>query len=95
MYGAWRSVSPIPAVDLSPGKSGYAVVVADDNPAGSAASCPAPYVKLRVTAPGTSASKTLSAWLPGANSYLPTCQTISGHPSDETSYIVPLSSLAH
>jgi hypothetical protein len=95
MFGAWQFASPMPVVDLPPGKSAYAVVAADDNPAGSAASCPAPYVKLRVTAPGSSASTTLSAWLPGANSYLPTCTSITGRPTDMISDIVPLSSLAH
>ena len=46
---------------LQPGDSAYAVVAADDHPAGNAASCPAPYVRLRVTPPGSSASVMVTA----------------------------------
>jgi hypothetical protein len=95
MYGAWQYSSPQPVVTLTPGSSAYAVVAADDNPAGTASSCPGPYTDLRVTVPGSSAATTLSAYLPGAGSYLPTCASIKGKPTDETSDIVPLSSLAH
>jgi Domain of unknown function (DUF4232) len=95
MFGAWQFSSPMPVVDLPPGKSAYAVVAADDHPVGSAATCPAPYVKLRVTVPGSSGSTTLSAWLPGADSYLPTCTSITGKPTYVISDIVPRSSLPH
>jgi len=95
MFGAWQFTSPMPVIDLAPGQSAYAVVAADDNPVGKAASCPAPYVELRVAVPGSSAGATVSAWLPGADSYLPTCESVSGKPTDETSDIVPLTSLAH
>lgn len=95
MFGAWQYSSPEPVVNLAPGESAYAVVAADDNPAGSASSCPAPYAELRVAAPGSSAATTVSAWLPGANSYLPTCTSVAGKPTDEISDIVPLTSLPH
>jgi hypothetical protein len=95
MFGAWQYSSPAPTVTLAPGASAYAVVAADDNPVGSATSCPAPYVELRVTAPGSPAATTVSAWLPGASSYLPTCASVSGKPTDEVSDVVPLTSLAH
>lgn len=95
MFGAWQYSSPEPVVNLAPGESAYAVVAADDNPAGSASSCPAPYAELRVAAPGSSAATTVSAWLPGANSYLPTCASVAGKPTDEISDIVPLTSLPH
>ncbi len=93
MFGAWRYSSPPPVLTLAPGASGYAVVAADDNPAGSAASCPAPYTELRVAPPGSGPVTTVSAWLPGADSYLPTCPSAAGRPTDEVSDIVPLSSL--
>jgi Protein of unknown function (DUF4232) len=95
MYGAWQQPSPLPALTLAPGGSAYAVVAADDQPAGSAASCPAPYVRLRVTPPGGSADVVVSAWLPGARSYLPSCAAINGSTTGEVSAITPLSSLAH
>lgn len=95
MFGAWQYSSPEPVVNLAPGESAYAVVAADDNPAGSASSCPAPYAELRVAAPGSPAATTMSAWLPGANSYLPTCASVAGKPTDEISDVVPLTSLPH
>lgn len=95
MFGAWQYSAPPPVVDLAPGASAYAVVAADDHPAGNTASCPAPYARLRVTVPGSPVVTTVSAWLPGANSYLPTCASVSGAPTDEVSDIVPLSKLAH
>jgi hypothetical protein len=95
MFGAWQYSSPAPVVALAPGASAYAVVAADDNPAGSATSCPAPYVELRVAAPGSPVATTVSAWLPEADTYLPTCPSVSGRSTDETSDIVPLTSLAH
>jgi hypothetical protein len=95
MYGAWQVPASLPVVTLPPGGSAYAVVAADDQPVGSAASCPAPYVRLRVSAPGTSGSVVVSAWLPGAGSYLPSCTSITGSPTGEVSAITPLSSLPH
>lgn len=95
MFGAWRYSSPAPVITLAPGASAYAVVAADDNPAGSAPNCPAPYAELRVSAPGSTETTTLSAWLPGADTYLPTCASAAGKTTGETSYIVPLSSLPH
>ena len=94
MYGAWQAPASLPVVTLPPGGSAYAVVAADDHPTGNA-SCPAPYVRLRVSAPGTSGSVMVSAWLPGAGSYLPSCPSITGSPTGEVSAITPLSSLPH
>jgi len=94
MYGAWRVPAPLPVVKLQPGDSAYAVVAADDQPAG-AASCPAPYVRLRVSPPGGSSSVVISAWLPGAGTDLPACAAVNGSPTGEISAITPLSSLPH
>ena len=95
MYGAWQAPSPLPVVRLGPGQSAYAVVAAADQPAGSAASCPAPYVRLRVGPPGGPAGAVVSAWLPGARSYLPSCAAIDGSTTGEVSAITPLSALPH
>jgi hypothetical protein len=37
----------------------------------------------------------VSAWLPGARSYLPSCTSITGSTTGEVSAITPLSGLAH
>jgi Protein of unknown function (DUF4232) len=95
MYGAWQAPASLPVLKLKPGESAYAVVAASDHPAGSAGHCPAPYVRLRVSPPGGSGSVTVSAWLPGARSYLPSCPSIDGSPTGEVSAITPLSSLPH
>jgi len=95
MFGAWHYSAPPPVVTLRPGDSAYAVVAADDKPAGNAASCPAPYVRLRVSPPGDSGQVTISAWLPGARSYLPACTSADGSPTTGTSTITTLSSLPH
>jgi Protein of unknown function (DUF4232) len=95
MYGAWQAPSPLLAVTLPPGASAYAVVAAADQPAGSAAACPAPYVRLRVAPPGGSGGVVVSAWLPGARSYLPSCAAIDGATTGEVSAITALSALPH
>lgn len=95
MFGAWRYTAPPPVVTLQPGDSAYAVVAADDQPAGNNAHCPAPYVRLRVSAPGSSGDVIIAAWLPGAGSYLPACMSFSGSPTAETSTITTLAQLAH
>jgi hypothetical protein len=94
MYGAWQAPAQLPVVKLQPGESAYAVVAADDQPTGNG-NCPAPYVHLRVTPPGSSADVVVTAWLPGARTYLPACTSISGTPTAEISAITPLSSLPH
>jgi Protein of unknown function (DUF4232) len=95
MYGAWHVPTPLPVVKLQPGASAYAVVASDDQPVGSATSCPAPYVRLRVSPPGSPAAVTVSAWLPGARSYLPACTAVNGAPTGEISAITSLASLPH
>lgn len=95
MFGAWHYSAPPPVVALQPGESAYAIVAADDKPAGSSAHCPAPYVRLRVSAPGDPGNVTISAWLPGARSYLPSCASANGSPTAGTSTITTLSSLPH
>jgi hypothetical protein len=94
MYGAWHVPAPLPVMKLQPGDSAYAVVAADDQPAG-AASCPAPYVRLRVSPPGSSGSVVISAWLPGAGTDLPACAAVNGSPTGEISAVTPLSGLPH
>jgi hypothetical protein len=95
MFGAWHYSPPPPVVTLQPGDSAYAIVAADDKPAGSSTRCPAPYARLRVSAPGDSGNVTISAWLPGARSYLPSCASANGSPTAGTSTITTLSSLPH
>ncbi len=95
MFGAWHYTAPPPVVTLQPGNSAYAIVAADDKPAGGNSRCPAPYVRLRVSPPGDSENVTISAWLPGAVSYLPACTSADGSPTAGTSTITTLSSLPH
>jgi hypothetical protein len=95
MFGAWHYSAPLPVVALQPGDSAYAIVAADDKPAGSSTRCPASYTRLRVSPPGDSGSVTISAWLPGAGSYLPSCASANGSPTAGTSTITTLSSLPH
>jgi Protein of unknown function (DUF4232) len=95
MFGAWHYTAPPPVVTLQPGSSAYAIVAADDKPAGDNSRCPAPYVRLRVSPPGDSGNVTISAWLPGAVSYLPACASADGSPTAGTSTITTLSSLPH
>ncbi len=95
MFGAWHYTAPPPVVTLWPGDSAYAVVAADDNAAGGNTHCPAPYVRLQVSPPGDSENVTISAWLPGAVSYLPACTSADGSPTAGTSTITTLSSLPH
>jgi hypothetical protein len=95
MFGAWHYTAPPPVMTLKPGDSAYAVVEADNQPAGNNAHCPAPYVRLRVSPPGDSGSVTVSAWLPGADSYLPACTSSNGSPTAQTSTITTLASLPH
>jgi hypothetical protein len=94
MFGAWHYTAPPVTLSLKPGDSGYAVVAADDKPAGDSSRCPAPYVHLKVSAPGDSGSVTISAWLPGAGTYLPACTAADGSPTAGTSTITTLSNLA-
>ena len=95
MFGAWHYSAPPPVVALQPGNSAYAIVAADDKPAGNSNRCPAPYARLRVSPPGDSGNVTISAWLPGAGSYLPSCASANGSPTAGTSTITTLSSLPH
>jgi hypothetical protein len=95
MFGAWHYTAPPPVVTLQPGDSGYAIVAADDKPAGNSNQCPAPYARLRVSAPGDSGNVTISGWLPGASTYLPSCASASGSPTAGTSTITTLSRLPH
>jgi Protein of unknown function (DUF4232) len=93
MFGAWRYAAPLPVVVLRPGDSAYAVVAAGDEPAGRSTHCPEPYVRLRVGPPGRPGRVTISAWLPGARSYLPSCTAIDGSPTAVISAITTLSHL--
>lgn len=95
MFGAWHYTAPPPVVTLGPGDSAYAVVISDDQPAGNSTHCPAPYVRLRVSPPGDAGKVTVSAWLPGAGSYLPSCPSADGSPTAATSTITTLASLPH
>ena len=95
MFGAWHYTAPPPVVTLRPGDSAYAVVAADDQSTGGNTRCPAPYLRLRVSPPGDSGNVTISAWLPGAGSFLPACTSANGSPTAGTSVITTLSSLPH
>ena len=95
MFGAWHYTAPPAVLILKPGDAGYAIVAADDKPAGDNTRCPAPYERLRVSPPGDSGSVTISAWLPGAATYLPACTSADGSPTAGTSTITTLFSLPH
>jgi len=95
MFGAWQYTAPAPVVTLQSGDSACAIVAADDHPAGGDTRCPAPYVRLQVSPPGDSGNVTISAWLPGADSFLPACPAADGSPTTGTSTITTLSSLPH
>jgi hypothetical protein len=95
MFGAWQYTAPPRVVTLQPGDSAYAIVAATNKPAGDNTRCPAPYVRLRVSPPGDAGHVTISAWLPGAVSYLPACASVDGSPTAGTSTITTLSSLPH
>jgi Domain of unknown function (DUF4232) len=95
MFGAWQYTAPPRVVTLQPGDSAYAIVAATNKPAGDNTRCPAPYVRLRVSPPGDAGHVTISAWLPGAVSYLPACASANGSPTAGTSTITTLSSLPH
>ena len=95
MFGAWHYSAPPPVVALQPGDSAYAIVAADDKPAGNSNRCPTPYARLRVSPPGDSGNVTISAWLPGAGSFLPSCASANGSPTAGTSTMTKLSSLPH
>ena len=95
MFGAWHYAAPPPVITLHPGDSAYAIVAAADKPTRVNAHCPASYARLRVSPPGDSGNVTISAWLPGAVSYLPACPAAVGKPSAGTSTITTLSSLPH
>jgi hypothetical protein len=79
MIGGWTYATPVPVLVLAPGHSGYAVLESSDV-AINATSCPPPYTRLKVTIPGGSAASALSAWLPGADAYLPSCLGANGSP---------------
>ena len=95
MFGAWHYAAPPPVITLHPGDSAYAIVAAADKPTRVNAHCPASYARLRVSPPGDSGNVTISAWLPGAVSYLPACPSADGSPTAGTSTITTLSSLPH
>jgi len=87
MLGDWTYSKPLPVRTLRPGQSAYAVVEGSDNPVGGTTKCPAPFTKLTVVLPGNSAGAVISAWLPYADAYLPSCSR------DEVSVLLPLSAL--
>ena len=95
MFGAWHYTAPPPVLTLQPGDSAYAIVAADDRPAGDNSRCPAPYARLRVSPPGDSGHVVISAWLPGAATYLPACPSVTGSPTAGTSTMTTLASLPH
>jgi hypothetical protein len=92
-FGGWQYAPPQPVL-LMPGASGYAVVAAGDVSAGPTTHCPT-YRWLRVRPPGTSRYVMLSAWLPGAVTFMPACTSVTGSSEIEVSVVVPLSDLVH
>jgi hypothetical protein len=89
IFAAWKATSPPPVIHLAPGQSAYAIVAGADHPAGNVTSCLAPYVRLRVSPPGSTASTTLAFPVP----YLPRCPSITGATVDGFSYLLPRSSV--
>lgn len=78
-------VTGVPTVILNPGSAAVAAFSAGDNPGPDQTSCPPPYRSLNVTPPGNQQSVQLSAWIPYANAFLPSCTPI------EVTMVVPAS----
>lgn len=76
-------ISVVPVVTLAPGARAEAVFAASDSSCANGS-----YQRLSVTAPGTSGSATISAYLPYLGTYLPACGPISVTP------VVPASAIA-
>jgi hypothetical protein len=89
MIGHWRYTAPSPVTTLAPGAVAYAALQVTDVTTGDAAMCPPPYTRLEVTIPGGTQPAALSAWLPGAATYLPSCPTVKGGPAIAESDINP------
>jgi hypothetical protein len=68
-----------PAVTIMPGVRAEAVVAGADFPV-RGSSCPPPYRRLRITAPGSDHATVISAWLPNPDAYLPSCEPLSVSP---------------
>lgn len=83
----WTYTAPEPRVRLAAGQSAYAIVSSSEATVGTATTCPPPYTRLRVALPGGAAPVTISAWLPGADTYLPSCRNIKGVPDVQISDI--------
>lgn len=77
----------VSVVTLKPGAVAYAVFTGGDNPSGSATKCPPSYRWLRVTPPGNSSSRVISAWLPYLGAYLPACTSIYVSETVQTSAV--------
>ncbi|HEX4833967.1 MAG TPA: DUF4232 domain-containing protein [Trebonia sp.] len=89
MIGHWRYAAPAPVTTLAPGAAAYAAVQGANVAVGRAGRCPPPYTRLQVAIPGATAPVTLSAWLPGAAAYLPSCPAATGGPAIAESDINP------
>ena len=89
MFGPRPTIKGVPVVRLARGRRADAVFTVGDAPGPGQTTCPPPYRRLRVTAPGASRSVLLSAWLPFYNQFLPSCTAV------EVSFVVPASALYH
>lgn len=69
-------IAGTPIVVLRPGEAAVAAFAAGDNPGGPSSTCPPPYLTLKVTPPGNESSVALSAWIPYAGAYMPSCTAI-------------------
>lgn len=97
--GRWTTAKRVSAADtiaggyaharvvLHPDQHADAVILAGDNPAAAATSCPPSYRWLQVSAPGSPAAMKLNAWLPADATYLPACAGL------HVSNVVPASAL--
>jgi hypothetical protein len=89
MFGPTLRAKRAPTVILRDGERADAVFTAADFGPGPTGACPSPYRYLRITAPNTTRSVRLSAWITGLAAYLPRCTDI------ELSVVVPSAVLYH
>lgn len=75
-------VAELPIVTLDPGTAAIAAFAGSDIPGPGSRSCPPPppYSTLDVTPPGGAASTSISAWIPYAGAFLPSCEGIEVTP---------------
>lgn len=93
LAGSWTLRYPLPVVTVQPGSAAWVVIAGQDTPAvPPLTGCPVD-TRLRVTIPGGTQVRTLSAWIAANAHYLPACPDAAGHPIVQMTDIVPGSAL--